>query len=209
MPNMPHENGSAAGFTPGDDRARAALRPGLRARVVALDAAANAAKAREAEALEQLHAAQAEAATLQERVAALEAQAAEPPAADALRARIVQLERTIAEARAGEAEALEQLHAAAAGRGEVEAARVEAAALQRRRATLEEPAPAGEAESVATRHLVFAVVGPAYHLVELDGPPPAPGDLVELESGRHLVVRVGASPLAGSRLPCAYTIRNP
>jgi hypothetical protein len=57
-----------------------------------------------------------------------------------------------------------------------------------------------------TRHLVFATIGTSYEIVELDGPPPAAGDVIELESGTHLVVRVGSSPLAGSRLPCAYTI---
>jgi hypothetical protein len=61
-------------------------------------------------------------------------------------------------------------------------------------------------EQPDARHLVFATSGTAYEIVELAGPSPAPGDVVELESGRHLVVRVGTSPLAGSRLPCAYTI---
>jgi cell pole-organizing protein PopZ len=62
------------------------------------------------------------------------------------------------------------------------------------------------AEEAAARHLVFVTLGSAYEIVELDGPAPTPGDVLELDSGRHLVVRVGASPLAGSRLPCAYTI---
>jgi cell pole-organizing protein PopZ len=66
----------------------------------------------------------------------------------------------------------------------------------------------GEApqQDVQPRHLVFVTMGASYEIVELDGLPPAPGEVVELESGRHVVVRVGGSPLAGSRLPCAYTI---
>ena len=371
----------------------------LRARVGELDAAVAEAKTSEAAALEQLQAAQAEAETLRGQLAAVEAQAAESSEAEALRVRVAELESTMAEAKGREAEALEQLHAAAAERGELEAARVEAEALRRKLAELEEQlgAAAGseetdalrariveleeqagqsaaaearvseasareahaleqlgaataerdelrrrvtdleqevrsatarrdllaeeaqaskgraaELEAVAAglraeletrseaaearggaegrlevlehrldqanhqlsalqvgrdlladverrlaaalsdqaataaklrmleqelaertrayvevadelarlhgagsvetadeptaRHLVFATIGTAYEIVELDGPPPAPGDVVELESGRHLVVRVGSAPLAGSRLPCAYTI---
>jgi len=397
----------------------------LRARVAELDAAVGEAKASEAEAHEQLQAAQADAGALRERLAVVEAQAADGNEADALRAQVADLEATIAEAKGREAEAVEQLHAAAAERGELEAARVEADALRRKLAELEEQAmQAGEvdalqtriaelestisetstrasdaraeadalrahitelerlteessaadarvseasareahaleqlgaataerdelrrrvtdldqelrsatarrdlvaeeaqasknraaeleavaaglraeletraqatestggepqarlevlehrldqahhqlsalqsgrdllvdverrlaaalseqaatsarmrmleqelaertrayvevadelarvhgaggteqAEERATRHLVFATIGTSYEIVELDGQPPAPGDVIELESGRHLVVRVGTSPLAGSRLPCAYTI---
>jgi hypothetical protein len=374
----------------------------LRARVTELDTAVSEAKASEAEAREQLGAAQSEAEALRERLAAVEAQAADSNEADALRARVTELESTISEAKRRETEALEQLHAAAAERGELEAARVEADALRRRladleaqveqaadsneadalrarvaeleeqagqsasadarvneatarevhaleqlgaataerddlrrrvtdldqelrsatarrdllaeeaqatkdrvteleavaaglRAELETRAPVTESSETsdamqarldqlehrlegahhqlsalqggselladverrlaaalseqaatsakmrmlerelaertrayvevadelarvhgggtseadtqpASRHLVFATIGTAYEIVELDGPPPAPGDTVELESGRHLVVRVGSSPLAGSRLRCAYTI---
>lgn len=331
----------------------------------------------EAQAHEQLQSAQSEVEALRAQLAAVEAQAADSSEADALRARVSELETTISEAKAHEAEALEQLHAAAAERGELEAARVEADALRRKIAELEErAAQAGSAdarvseasareahaleqlgaataerdelrrrvtdldqelrsatarrdlvaeeaqasksrvaeleavsaglraelearaqapestggeprerlevlehrldqahhqlsalqsgrdllvdverrlaaalsEQAATaakmrmleqelaertrayvevadelarvhgagavqqdeqpdaRHLVFATSGTAYEIVELAGPSPAPGDVVELESGRHLVVRVGTSPLAGSRLPCAYTI---
>ena len=348
----------------------------LRARVAELDTAVDQAKASEADALGQLQAAQAEAEVLRERLAAVEAEAADSGEADALRTRVAELETTIAEAKRRETEALEQLHAAAAERGELEAARVEADALRRKLAELEEQVGqaasadarvseasareahaleqlgaataerdelrrrvtdldqelrsatarrdlvadeaeasksrvaeleavaaglraeletraqategAGEpqarlevlehrldqahhqlsvlqsgrdllvdverrlaaalsdqaatnaklrmleqelaertrayvevadelarvhnadttqpAEESVTRHLVFVTLGAAYEIVELDGPPPATGDVIELESGRHLVVRVGSSPLAGSRLPCAYTI---
>jgi hypothetical protein len=348
----------------------------LRARVAELDAAVGEAKASEAEAHEQLQSAQAEAEALRAQLAAVEAQATDSSEADGLRARVAELETTISEATAREAEALEQLHAAAAERGELEAARVEADALRRKIAELEEQAEqaaaadrvseasareahaleqlgaataerdelrrrvtdldqelrsatarrdlvaeeaqasksrvaeleavtaglraelearaettestggepqarlevlehrldqahhqlstlqsgrdllvdverrlaaalaeqaatsakmrmleqelaertrayvevadelarmygesgAQPAEDSAPRHLVFATIGTAYEIVELDGSAPEPGAVLELESGRHLVVRVGASPLAGSRLPCAYTI---
>jgi chromosome segregation ATPase len=348
----------------------------LRARVSELDAAVAEAKTSEAAALEQLQAAHAEAETLRGQLAAVEAQAADSSEAEALRARVAELETTISEVKGREAEALEQLHAAAAERGELEAARVEAEALRRKIVELEEQADqfagadarlseasareahaleqlgaataerdelrrrvtdleqevrsatarrdllaeeaeaskgrAAELEAVAAglraeletrseagearggaegrleilehrldqanhqlaalqtgrdlladverrlaaalsdqaatgaklrmleqelaertrayvevadelarlhgsgstetdgeagaRHLVFATIGTAYEIVELDGPPPAPGEVLELESGRHMVVRVGSAPLAGSRLPCAYTI---
>jgi len=361
-----------------EERSGAGEAETLRARVAELDTVVSEAKASEAAALEQLQAAQAEAETLRGQLAAIETQAADSGEADALRARVAELESTMSEAKEREAEALEQLHSAAAERGELEAVRVEAEALKRKIAELEEQAgqvvsadarvseasareahaleqlgaataerdelrrrvsdldqelrsatarrdllaeeaqaskgrvadlealaaglraeletrahdaPAESAggepqarlevlehrldqahhqlsalqtgrdlladverrlaaalsEQAATsakmrmleqelaertrayvevadelaklhgttpqatpeaspRHLVFATIGTAYEIVELDGPPPSPGDVVELESGRHLVVRVGASPLAGSRLPCAYTI---
>jgi chromosome segregation ATPase len=359
-----------------EQRSGAGEADSLRARAAELDTAVSEAKASEAEALRQLQAAQAEADGLRERLAAVESQAADSGESDALRARVAELETTIAEAKGREAEALEQLHAAAAERGELEAARVEADALRRKLAELEEQARqavsadarvseasareahaleqlgaataerdelrrrvtdldqelrsatarrdlvadeaeasksrvaeleavaaglraeletraqatdgtgeaqarlevlehrldqahhqlsalqsgrdlladverrlaaalgeqaatsaklrmleqelaertrayvevadelarvhdagAGQpAEETPARHLVFVTLGAAYEIVELDGPPPATGDVIELESGRHLVVRVGSSPLAGSRLPCAYTI---
>jgi hypothetical protein len=54
----------------------------------------------------------------------------------------------------------------------------------------------------ATSHLVFARGGDGYELVERTGPPPAPGALVD----DRLVARVGAAPVPGLHLPCAYLV---
>jgi uncharacterized coiled-coil protein SlyX len=68
-----------------------------------------------------------------------------------------------------------------------------------------EPAADTPSEAVATAHVLF-VPGPAgYELVEREGAPPEPGDLVELEDGRALVVaKLAQTPLPGDRRPCAY-----
>lgn len=60
-------------------------------------------------------------------------------------------------------------------------------------------------------HLLFVPGREGYRLVEQDGPPPAPGSTVELPeddgtSSTLLVAKVGASPLPGARLACAYLV---
>jgi len=60
-------------------------------------------------------------------------------------------------------------------------------------------------------HLLFVPGREGYRLVEQDGPPPTPGSTLELpeddgESVRLLVAKVGASPLPGTRLACAYLV---
>lgn len=55
-------------------------------------------------------------------------------------------------------------------------------------------------------YLVFATVGGSYEVVEAAGPLPAPGATVEVHGTTQLVLRHGPSPLAGSALPCVYTI---
>lgn len=52
-------------------------------------------------------------------------------------------------------------------------------------------------------HLVFSP-GDRYRLLERPGGAPAPGSVVELDSSRAVVVRVGASPLPGDRRRCAF-----
>jgi hypothetical protein len=70
------------------------------------------------------------------------------------------------------------------------------------------PAPTADADpwTAADRHLVFFQGSDGYQLVERDGPPPAPGEHVRLESGTQVVARVAASPAPGQRVPCAYLI---
>ena len=60
-------------------------------------------------------------------------------------------------------------------------------------------------------HLLFAPGGEGYRLVEREGPPPAPGSTLELpgDDGTALtltVTKIGASPLPGTRLACAYLV---
>lgn len=84
--------------------------------------------------------------------------------------------------------------------------------LQERETTLREreqddaaralPAPAVEPPAEAS-HLVFAA-GDRYRLVERDGPPPAPGATIEVDSAQLAVRRLGPSPIPGDRRRCAY-----
>ena len=60
-------------------------------------------------------------------------------------------------------------------------------------------------------HLLFIPGADGYRLLEQKGPPPAPGSTLELAqddgtSSRLLVVKVGAAPLPGIRLACAYLV---
>jgi hypothetical protein len=61
------------------------------------------------------------------------------------------------------------------------------------------------------RHLLFVPGREGYRLVEQDGPPPAAGSAVEFPEddgtiSTLLVTKVGASPLPGARLACAYLV---
>ena len=60
-------------------------------------------------------------------------------------------------------------------------------------------------------HLLFAPVHDGYLLFQQDGPPPAPGSTLRFTendgtSSQLLVAKLGASPLPGVRLACAYLI---
>ena len=60
-------------------------------------------------------------------------------------------------------------------------------------------------------HLLFAPVRDGYLLFEQDGPPPAPGSTLEFTesdgtSSQLIVAKIGAPPLPGVRLACAYLI---
>jgi hypothetical protein len=64
----------------------------------------------------------------------------------------------------------------------------------------------GSAEPSVTGHLVFISSARGYALVELDGPPPALGEDVELPErpGSFLVAKLGPSPLPDDARICAY-----
>ena len=59
-------------------------------------------------------------------------------------------------------------------------------------------------------HLLFIPGADGYRLLEQKGPPPAPGSTLVVENdgrrSRLLVAKVGAAPLPGVRLACAYLI---
>jgi hypothetical protein len=55
-------------------------------------------------------------------------------------------------------------------------------------------------------HLLFASTSQGYALVEADGPPPSPGQEIEVpdQPGRFVVVKLGPSPLPDDLRACAY-----
>jgi hypothetical protein len=69
--------------------------------------------------------------------------------------------------------------------------------------------PGEHAEDSA--HLLFIPGADGYRLLEQEGPPPAPGSTLEFGEddgtrSRLLVAKVGAAPLPGVRLACAYLV---
>ena len=136
-----------------------------------------------------LDAATARCTELQLRITELQA-AAEKETADAA-ARSAQLERELDEAWVR----IEQLEA---GSG------VLPTASERRDYRL-------DAHTADRSHLLFAPVANGYLLFEQDGPPPQPESLLEFVdedglSSRFLVAEVGAPPLPGVTLACAYLV---
>ena len=72
-----------------------------------------------------------------------------------------------------------------------------------------EPGP--EREPQVAAHLAFVAGAHGYSMVEVPGPLPTAGGIVELPAesgipGRHLVVRIGSANLPGTRARCAYLL---
>jgi hypothetical protein len=146
----------------------------------------------------------------------------------ALRARVVELEAAALEAAAREAAALEAAALEAAAREaqppavaplheDVDQLRavIELQEQALTAAAARERARDGDARVVvdpsSTRtyssdlHFLFAPNADGYELLERSGPPPAPGEVVELSGGRRCrVLRVGPAPFPGARERCAY-----
>jgi hypothetical protein len=61
-------------------------------------------------------------------------------------------------------------------------------------------------QPTATSHVALTIDN-GYRLLERDGAPPERGETVELDAGRHLCVRVTASPYPGDRRRCAVLER--
>jgi hypothetical protein len=66
---------------------------------------------------------------------------------------------------------------------------------------VEEPEP-----EQPSSHVVFVPTPERYLLLERQGPPPEPGDALELSEGSFLVGKVGRAPFPGERRPCAFLL---
>jgi hypothetical protein len=61
-----------------------------------------------------------------------------------------------------------------------------------------------EPESASTSAVYLVPRADRFDLVELDTPPPDPGEQIELEERRYVVARIGRSPLAFDRRRCVF-----
>jgi hypothetical protein len=137
-------------------------------------------------------------------------------ALDVFRLRCAELQRRISELQA----AAENENADAATQSaqlecELQEARVRIAQLEAGSGALPTGSERGEypleAHAADRSHLLFAPVSNGYLLFEQDGPPPQPESLLEFfdEDGvscHFLVAEVGAPPLPGVTLACAYLV---
>ena len=55
-------------------------------------------------------------------------------------------------------------------------------------------------------HLVFIPTPERYVLLERQGPPPSPGDELELSEGSFVVGKLGRAPVPGEHRPCAFLL---
>jgi hypothetical protein len=81
--------------------------------------------------------------------------------------------------------------------------------IERLRAELARPkivkAPAPEQPS---SHVVFVPTSERYVLLERQGPPPEPGDALDLPEGSFVVGKIGRAPFPGERRPCAFLLSS-
>jgi hypothetical protein len=63
-----------------------------------------------------------------------------------------------------------------------------------------------EAPEAPASHLLFVPTPARYLMVERQGPPPAPGEELELNEGTFLVGKLGRAPFPGEQRPCAYLL---
>jgi hypothetical protein len=57
-------------------------------------------------------------------------------------------------------------------------------------------------------HVVFVPTPERYLLLDRQGPPPEPGEPLELREGSFVVGKVGRAPFPGERRPCAFLLRR-
>jgi hypothetical protein len=55
-------------------------------------------------------------------------------------------------------------------------------------------------------HVVFVPTPQRYLVLERQGPPPEPGDALDLPEGSFVVGKVGRAPFPGERRPCAFLL---
>lgn len=128
-----------------------------------------------------------------ERDAALAGRAGTDPEARSLREQLAARERRLAESVA-EIAMMNREHRALLQ-------------LVERQFQLEESATSVPETKAEASHVLFVPTATGYTLVEQDGAAPEAGDLVELDTGRFVVRRLGPSPLPGPRRRCAYLER--
>jgi len=63
-----------------------------------------------------------------------------------------------------------------------------------------------EAPELPSSHVVFVPTPDRYLLLERQGPPPQPGDELELPEGSFVVGKVGRAPFPGERRHCAFLL---
>jgi hypothetical protein len=79
--------------------------------------------------------------------------------------------------------------------------------IERLRAELAEPKVSEEPEQPSS-HVLFVPTAKGYALVEREGPPPVPGEELELGDTprRFVVTKLGRAPFPGERRPCAFLV---
>jgi hypothetical protein len=65
-----------------------------------------------------------------------------------------------------------------------------------------------EASEQPSSHVVFVPTPERYLLLERQGPPPEPGDALDLPEGSFVVGKIGRAPFPGERLPCVFLLRR-
>jgi hypothetical protein len=63
-----------------------------------------------------------------------------------------------------------------------------------------------ESPEVPSEHVLFVPTPERYLMVERQGPPPEPGDEVEVSEERLVVTKVGRAPFPGESRPCAFLL---
>jgi hypothetical protein len=77
--------------------------------------------------------------------------------------------------------------------------------IERLRAELTRPKIV-EAPEQPSSHVVFVPTPERYLLLERQGPPPEPGDALDLPEGSFVVGKIGRAPFPGERRPCAFLL---
>jgi hypothetical protein len=86
---------------------------------------------------------------------------------------------------------------------EIERLRAEFTQLE----VVELPEEAPEPEQPSS-HVVFVPTSERYLLVERQGPPPGPGESLDLPEGSFVVGKIGRAPFPGERRACAFLLRR-